>query len=142
MRNYLTVNELDRLFYAKIEDKTLSILRYIYYFCCCYGLSLEEASTLTAENIYYADGESYLKFKRDGAKNHVLLPLVEVSVAIIKLFEHNEFCQITKRLFPIADAKILNQEAKRFRNYVGSDDNLNITRSTPIKTFQRFCFKY
>ena len=142
MRNYLTVDELDSLFHAEIEDKNISILRYIYYFCCCYGLSLEEASTLTSENIYHVNGETYLKFKRDSAKDYVLLPLAEVSLSTIKLFEHNEFCEITKQLFPIADAEILNQEAKRFRNYVGSDDNLNITRSTPIKTFRRLCYEY
>lgn len=142
MRNYLTVNELDRLFYAEIEDNIISIWRYIYCFCCCYGLSLEEASTLTAENIYYADGEYYLRFKRNREKNTVVLPLDEFFMAIIKIFEHNEYCKITKQLFPITDTKYLNQLVKRFQNYVGSDENLNITKSTPIKTFRRLCLEY
>ena len=132
-REYLSVDELQRIVDKEIKIKRLIEVRDCFVFCCYTGYAYKDAAKLTPEHIVTGiNGKKWIYTERKKTENVSNVPLLEPALEIIEKYKDHPICVNRKRLLPMKSNQKLNSYLKELADICGIEKpmTMHIARHT------------
>lgn len=124
-RDYLTEDELQKIYTKDLAIPRLALVRDIFIFSCFTGLAYIDVKNLTKNNISIGiDGSKWIFTKRqktEGPSNIPILPMVE---QLIEKYEDHSHCINRDVLMPILSNQRMNSYLKEIADVCGISKDL------------------
>lgn len=120
-REFLTKHELAAIIQKPMTSKRLDQVRDIFVFCCFCGLAYCDVAELTTENLVVGDdGKTWLSTRRKKTDSPVIVPLLEIPLALLKKYEG----QLSGKLLPVPSNQKCNDYLKEIASICGINKEL------------------
>lgn len=132
-REYLSVDELQRIVEKEIKIKRLIEVRDCFVFCCYTGYAYKDAAKLTPDHIVTGiNGKKWIYTERKKTENVSNVPLLEPALEIIEKYKDHPICVNRKRLLPMKSNQKLNSYLKELADICGIEKpmTMHIARHT------------
>ena len=110
LRNYLTLDELQRIADKNFTTERLSQVRDFFFFSCYTGLSYADVKKLKLSDIRIGiDGQNWLFSYRKKTGTQLAAPLLPVALDILNRYKDYPFCVNYDRALPISSNQKMNE---------------------------------
>ncbi|MCM4159052.1 site-specific integrase [Antarcticibacterium flavum] len=112
-REFLTVEELQKIEDLEPEIPRLQRVRDLFIFSCYTGISYGDLMLLTPQNVSIGiDKKLWIVTRREKNGNQVKLPLLSNAIIILEKYKNDEDCQVNNSLLPLISNQKLNSYLK------------------------------
>jgi len=122
-RNFLDENELRTLIEKQLDNKRLDQIKDVFLFCCFTGLAFADVKSLTLDCIYEANGNSWIRKRRQKTGKWSHIPLLNTAKQILKKYDN---LKISNKglLLPVPTNQKMNAYLKEIADLCGINKNL------------------
>ena len=123
-REFLSEDELQRLFEQEISIDRLDLVRDIFLFCCFTGLAYSDVKKLSSNDIVLGNkGERWIKTHRTKTKTRSSIPILPIAETILeKYIDHPEVSK--GKLLPVLSNQKMNAYLKEIADLCNITKNL------------------
>jgi integrase len=133
---YLTQEEIDRIYQTNFYVERLNIIRDIFVFCIYTGLGYAEVESLTPDNITKGmDGELWLNIHRKKTKKDYQVPLLTRALEILDKYKNHPSCLKKGKCLPVPSNVKYNAYLKEIGDIAGIPKNKPLVTHLARKTF-------
>ncbi|MCD8029602.1 MAG: site-specific integrase [Bacteroides sp.] len=133
-KDFLTQEEIDKIYTKEFDIPRLELVRDIFVFCCYTGLAFIDVQQLSPYHIVIDNnGVSWIRKDRQKTKNMCNIPLLAVPIQILKKYENNSYCLEKGVSLPVMCNQKMNSYLKEISDFCGIRKNL--TMHTARHTF-------
>jgi len=133
---YLTQEEIDRIYQTNFKVERLNVIRDIFVFCIYTGLAYAEVESLTPENITQGmDGELWLNIHRKKTKKDYQVPLFPKALEILDKYKNHPMCLKKGKCLAVPSNVKYNAYLKEIGDIAGIPKNKPLVTHLARKTF-------
>jgi integrase len=133
---YLTQEEIDRIYQTNFKVERLNVIRDIFIFCIYSGLAYAEVESLTPDNITQGmDGELWLNIHRKKTKKDYQVPLFPKALEILDKYKNHPQCLKKKKCLAVPSNVKYNAYLKEIGDIAGIPKNKPLVTHLARKTF-------
>jgi integrase len=133
---YLTQEEIDRIYQTNFKVERLNVIRDIFVFCIYTGLAYAEVESLTPDNITQGmDGELWLNIHRKKTKKDYQVPLFPKSLEILDKYKNHPMCLKKGKCLAVPSNVKYNAYLKEIGDIAGIPKNKPLVTHLARKTF-------
>lgn len=126
-RDYLTIQELDRIKRKEISTTRMQIIRDVFVFACYTGLGYAELSNLSSTHIHQGDdGEKWIIIDRTKTETRCRVPLLPQANIILQKYENFPVNRNRGKLLPVHSNQKMNEYLKELAVICGITKNLSM----------------
>jgi site-specific recombinase XerD len=133
VREFLNMDEIQRIAGHDFKFNRLSQVRDIFLFCCFTGLAYADVMKLKKTEIVTDDkSEKWISTYREKTKTQVKVPLLRMALDILEKYEHRPLCSGYERILPVLSNQKMNNYLKEIATACNIDKELtfHIARHT------------
>lgn len=124
-KEFLTLEELNRLSEKKFEIDRLELVRDVFLFCCFTGLAFIDVYNLKKEHLVTDNnGNLWIRKTREKTSNMCNIPLLTIPKDILDKYEDHPHCQLKGVLLPVMCNQKMNSYLKEIAHLCGITKNL------------------
>jgi len=133
---YLTQEEIDRIYQTNFKVERLNVIRDIFVFCIYTGLAYAEVESLTPDNITQGmDGELWLNIHRKKTKKDYQVPLFPKALEILDKYKNHPMCLKKGKCLAVPSNVKYNAYLKEIGDIAGIPKNKPLVTHLARKTF-------
>jgi integrase len=133
---YLTQEEIDRIYQTNFKVERLNVIRDIFVFCIYTGLAYAEVESLTPDNITQGmDGELWLNIHRKKTKKDYQVPLFPKALEILDRYKSHPMCLKKGKCLAVPSNVKYNAYLKEIGDIAGIPKNKPLVTHLARKTF-------
>jgi len=133
---YLTQEEIDRIYQTNFKVERLNVIRDIFVFCIYTGLAYAEVESLTPDNITQGmDGELWLNIHRKKTKKDYQVPLFPKTLEILDKYKNYPMCLKKGKCLAVPSNVKYNAYLKEIGDIAGIPKNKPLVTHLARKTF-------
>lgn len=133
---YLTQDEIDRIYQTNFKVERLNVIRDIFIFCIYTGLAYAEVESLTPDNITQGmDGELWLNIHRKKTKKDYQVPLFPKALEILNKYKNHPMCLKKGKCLAVPSNVKYNAYLKEIGDIAGIPKNKPLVTHLARKTF-------
>ena len=126
-RDFLTLQELNRIQSKKIDISRLDFIRNIFVFASYTGLSYSDIEKLSSNHIQKgSDGNDWIIIDRTKTESRCRIPLLPAAKEVLKKYENHPIALSNARLLPIYSNQKMNSYLKELADICGIQKNLSM----------------
>jgi len=112
-REFLTEEEIKKMFEKELHNERLSQVKDIFLFCCFTGLAYADVKKLSKNDIVIGiDSEKWIKIKRSKTDTRSSTPLLPMALAILDKYEEHSDVSNNRKLLPVLTNQKMNAYLK------------------------------
>jgi len=124
-KEFLTLEELNRLSEKEFKIDRLELVRDVFLFCCFTGLAFIDVYNLRKEHLVTDNnGNLWIRKTREKTNNMCNIPLLTIPKEILDKYEDHPHCQIKGVLLPVMCNQKMNSYLKEIAHLCGINKNL------------------
>lgn len=124
-KEFLTLEELNRLSEKEFEIDRLGLVRDVFLFCCFTGLAFIDVYNLKKEHLVTDNnGNLWIRKTREKTNNMCNIPLLTIPKQILDKYEDHPHCQLKGVLLPVMCNQKMNSYLKEIAHLCGITKNL------------------
>lgn len=124
-KEFLTLEELNRLSEKEFEIDRLELVRDVFLFCCFFGLAFIDVYNLRKEHLVTDNNENlWIRKIREKTNNMCNIPLLTIPKQILDKYEDHPHCQVKGVLLPVMCNQKMNSYLKEIAHLCGITKNL------------------
>jgi len=133
-KEFLTQEEINKVYAKEFEIKRLDLIRDIFIFCCFTGLAFVDVLNLRDEHITQDnEGNLWIRKTREKTRNMCNIPLLRIPLQILDKYRFHPQCKTKGVLLPVMCNQKMNSYLKEIADLCGIKKNL--TMHTARHTF-------
>ncbi len=124
-KEFLTLEELNRLSEKEFEIDRLELVRDVFLFCCFTGLAFIDVYNLKKEHLVTDNkGNLWIRKTREKTSNMCNIPLLTIPKDILDKYKDHPLCQLKGVLLPVMCNQKMNSYLKEIAHLCGITKNL------------------
>lgn len=127
IRDFLTMEEINRMREKEFGIFRLEMVRDVFLFCCFTGLAYIDVHDLTIKNITKdPQGRSWIHKSRQKTAIEFFVPLLEYPLSLIEKYKDHPMCKHSGRIFPVYANQKMNSYLKEIADFCNIQKNVTM----------------